>query len=285
MSKLPITAIVLTFNEQKNIFDCLLSLQNLTDDIVIVDSGSSDKTLEIAKDFDVKIYIHPFENYSKQRNWALNNVQLNNEWIINVDADHRIMDEMVRELQEHFNKGIPNDINGFLASRRTMFLNKWIKYGGHFPVYHGMIFRRGFGQCEAKEYDQHFLIEGKTLVLESNMIDIITDSITNFTARHNNWATLEAQDALQLLNNINYIKVVKPNRKGNLMEQRRYQRLKYYSYPLFTRSFIYFIYRFFYKKGFLDGKEGLVFHILQGFWFRFLVDAKIYELKNAKRAE
>ena len=280
MSKLPITVIILTFNEEVNILNCLQSVSKLSNDIVIVDSYSTDRTIEIANSFSVKIFQHPFENYAKQRNWALQNVIISNEWIMNIDADHRVMPEMVDELKHYFENGIPDNVNGFFASRRTMFLNKWIRHGGHFPVYHGIIFRKGKGICEEKEYDQHFLISGDTIVLKSNVIDIITDSLTTFIQRHNKWATLEALDAMHLESEVDSnSKVIKPNKNGNLMEQRRYQRLKYYSYPIFTRTFIYFIYRFFFKLGFRDGKEGLIFHILQGFWFRFLVDAKIYELK------
>ena len=143
-----------------------------------------------------------------------------------------------------------------------MFMGRWIKHSGHYPVYHGIIFRKGFGSCEEKEYDQHSLIEGKSIVLKGDVIDIITDSLTNFITRHNKWATLEANDILNLASADNKIP---PNRKGNLMEQRRYQRMKYYSYPLFVRVFLYFFYRFVLKGGFRDGKPGLVFHFLQGF--------------------
>lgn len=113
------------------------------------------------------------------------------------------------------------------------------------------------------------------------MIDIITDSLTTFTARHNHWATLEAKDALKLKQSV-MDKTLLPNKNGNPMEVRRYQRMKYYSYPIFLRVFLYFFYRYFLKFGFLDGKNGLIFHFLQGFWFRFLVDAKIYESEISK---
>ncbi|RZK24883.1 MAG: glycosyltransferase family 2 protein [Flavobacterium sp.] len=279
MTSLPITVIILTYNESNNITDCLDSVKGMTDDIILVDSGSTDDTLHKASAYNPSIYHHPFENYSKQRNWAFDNVSTKYEWILNMDADHRLTSEIVAELATWFGKGIPADVNGFMASRRTMFLGRWIKYGGHYPVYHGIIFRKGFGACEDKEYDQHFMIEGKSILLKSDVIDIITDSLTNFIARHNKWATLEANDILNIGSAEN--KIV-PNKNGNMMEKRRYQRMKYYSYPLFWRVFLYFFYRFLLKGGFRDGKPGLIFHFLQGFWFRFLVDSKIYELKKAE---
>jgi len=276
MRFLPISVIILTYNESKNIRDCLESVKELTDDIILVDSGSTDDTLVIASGYSTTVYHHPFENYSKQRNWAFANVEAKYPWILNLDADHRLTKELLTELREWFSKGIPSHINGFMASRRTMFMGRWIKHGGHYPVYHGILFRKGFGECENKEYDQHFLIHGESQVLKGDVEDIITDSLTTFVTRHNKWATLEAND---ILNMADQDKKVKPNKKGNVMEQRRYQRMKYYGYPIFWRVFLYTFYRFVAKRGFLDGKEGLIFHFLQGFWFRFLVDAKIYETR------
>jgi glycosyltransferase involved in cell wall biosynthesis len=274
MAFLPISVIILTYNESKNISDCLESVKDLTDDIILVDSGSTDDTLLIASSYSTSVYHHPFENYSKQRNWAFSHVETRYPWILNMDADHRLTKELVYELRDLFARGIPPHVNGFMASRRTMFLGRWIRYGGHYPVYHGILFRKGYGQCENKEYDQHFMIDGQSEVLKGDVIDIITDSLTTFVTRHNKWATLEANDILNMANKEGKIK---PNSKGNLMEQRRYQRMKYYSYPIFWRVFLYSFYRYVLKRGFLDGKPGLIFHFLQGFWFRFLVDAKIYE--------
>jgi hypothetical protein len=197
-----------------------------------------------------------------------------------MDADHRLTPDFILELRSWFTNGIPDDVNGFMASRRTMFMGRWIKHGGHYPVYHGIIFRKGFGSCEEKEYDQHFIIDGKSIVLKGDIIDIITDSLTNFIARHNKWATLEANDILNLGDSN---KKILPKKNGNMMERRRFQRMKYYSYPLFGRVFLYFFFRFILKGGFRDGKPGLIFHFLQGFWFRFLVDSKIYELKKMNK--
>ena len=177
---------------------------------------------------------------------------------------------------------VADEIKGLMASRRTMFMGRWIRRGGHYPVYHAIAFRRGWGFCEEREYDQHFVIKGKAEVLKADVVDIITDSLTNFTSRHNRWATLEAAEAME-----DTLKkagtVVKANKNGNPMEQRRWLRMRYYRSPIFLRVFLYFAYRYVVRLGFLEGKEGLIFHFLQGFWFRLLVDAKIYEARQASR--
>ncbi len=283
MSKVPLTVIVLTFNEEKNIDICLSSIAGWASEIIVVDSGSTDKTLILAEKYTKNIYQHPFDNYASQRNWALENCTISNEWIMNIDADHEVSQTLKDEVSTHFSNGFPADIKGFMASRKTMFLGRWIKRGGHYPIYHGVIFKKGFGYCEHKLYDQHFVIEGKSLLLKGDIIDTITDSLTNFTERHNKWATLEAIDAINLKSQQDGDNNIKPNKNGNPMEQRRYMRLKYYNMPIFWRSVSYFLYRYFFKLGFLDGKEGLIFHFLQGFWFRFLVDAKIYEAEAKEK--
>jgi len=279
---LPISIIILTYNEEKNIRECLESIQGFSAQIFIVDSGSTDQTLTIAQEYQVKVFHHPFENYGKQRNWALDNLPLETEWLLQMDADHRLTPELKTEIQEYFLKGVPPDINGFLISRRTIFMGKWIKYGGHYPTYHAILFRKGFGHCEEKLYDQHFVIEGKTVRLKGDIIDILTDSLSSFTIRHNNWAALEAEDQHYKWST-GKKGLIDPKMGGNAIQQRRFIKSVYERFPLFIRPFVYFFIRYFLKLGFLDGVRGLIFHFLQGFWFRFLVDAKIYELRQSTK--
>ncbi len=277
--KIPLTAIILTFNEEVNIQACLDSVCGLAQQIILIDSYSTDKTLEIAKNYaNVEVFQHPFINYSDQRNWAFNELPVQNDWILNLDADHRVTPELATELKELFSKDIAEDINGFMSSRRTIFMGKWIRYGGHYPTYHSILFRKGKGHCEERLYDQHFKVEGKLQKLKGDIIDILTDSIQSFTARHNKWSDLEAYEQYQgsLKNNEGLIKA---NITGNPIQQRRYMKNMYDKFPLFVRPILYFTVRYFLKLGFLDGKRGLIFHFLQCFWFRFLVDSKIYELR------
>jgi len=279
--KSPITVIILTFNEENNIVDCLESVKDFAAQIFIVDSGSTDQTLQILTRYPVQIFQHPFENYSLQRNWSLKNLPIQTEWVLNLDADQRLTDEFKAEVHHHLSNGKLENINGFLASRKTMFMGKWIKYGGHYPTYHAMAFRLGKGQCEQKLYDQHYLVEGNTIKLKGDVIDLITESLSTFTLRHDKWSTLES---IQQFNSANSsTETIIGKLKGDAMQRRRYFKNLYEKLPLFVRPVLYFLVRYFFRFGFLDGKRGLIFHFLQCFWFRFLIDAKIYELRKTNK--
>lgn len=279
MIDLPVSIIILTYNEEKNIKACLDSVIDFTDEIFVVDSGSTDSTLALLEKYSVKVIHHPFENYSKQRNWAFENLPLKYEWILNMDADHRLTPEFKTDINCLFSDGLPEQINGVLSSRKTIFMGKWIKYGGHYPTYHATLFRKGFGKCEEKLYDQHFKVEGEVIKIKGDVIDLITDSLSTFTTRHDKWSNLEALEQFESIHIAN--NTIKGSlRANNPIAKRRYFKNIYQSFPLFVRPLLYFFIRYFLRLGFLDGKRGLIFHFLQCFWFRFLIDAKIYELKK-----
>ncbi|MCX5706531.1 MAG: glycosyltransferase family 2 protein [Candidatus Omnitrophica bacterium] len=270
--KINISAIVLTFNEEKSIEDCLKSIYNLVDEVIVVDSYSTDKTVEISKYFTDKVFEHHFENFSQQRRWAQESLPLRNEWVFHLDADERVSPELASELKELFRPKPKAD--GLMIPRRTIFMGKWIKHGGHYPVYHTRIFKKHKGRCEDRLYDQHFCVDGHIEELNGDIINIITPDISTFISRHRKWAVFEASQAFYQ-QGIG----IEPNVQGNKIEYRRWLRARYYDLPIFLRPCIYFIYRFFVRLGFLDGKEGFVFHFLQGFWFRFLVDVNIFKLR------
>lgn len=278
--KSPVTVIILTFNEENNIIDCIESVQDFASEIFIVDSGSTDQTLKMLSKYPVQVFQHPFENYSQQRNWALESLPIKTDWVINLDADQRLTEGFKKELHQHLTSGKLNHINGFLTSRKTMFMGKWIKYGGHYPTYHAMTFRLGKGMCEQKLYDQHYLVEGEMIKLKGDVIDLVTESLSTFTLRHNTWSTLES---IQQFSNTNSsTATISGKLKGDSMQRRRYFKNLYERLPLFVRPMLYFLVRYFFRLGFLDGTRGLIFHFLQCFWFRFLIDAKIYELRKQK---
>jgi glycosyltransferase involved in cell wall biosynthesis len=268
-----LSVIVLTYNEEANLPACLDSLRGLPCTVFVVDSGSSDRTLEIAEGHSASIWHHDFDNYAVQRNWALDHLPIQTSWVLNLDADERLTPELRDEIKNLIELP-PAGVSGFLLRRRTVFMGRWIRHGGHYPSYHLRLFRNGSGRCESRRYDQHFVADGVTTPLRHDYIDVVSSSLITWTMRHARWAALEAGE---LRSSTNTGRQVKPVLTGDPIQRRRWFRNAYARGPLFARALAYWGYRYFLRLGFLDGREGLIFHFLQGFWFRFLVDAMIFE--------
>ena len=254
-----ISAIILTYNEELNIDKCLSNISDWAEEIFLVDSFSSDRTLEIAEKYNAIIVQHKFENQAQQFNWALDNLSIKNEWILRLDADEYLTSGLKREISETL-PDTKNGISGFFMKRRVYFMGRWIKHGGYYPFWFLRLFRKGDGRCEEKKMDEHIaLTKGVTVKLKNDFIDENKKGLEFWLNKHIKYASREAMDILE-----------KKNQK--------FSKKVYLVFPKFIRAFIYFIYRYFIRLGFLDGKEGLIFHFLQGFWYRFLVDVKIYEI-------
>jgi glycosyltransferase involved in cell wall biosynthesis len=277
MNKLPISIIIITYNEEKNLEECLKSVSGWADEIFIVDSGSTDRTLEIAKKYTERIYQHPFINFAQQRNWSQENLPIRNEWVFHLDADERVGSELISQLQRIFSSD--TDADGFMIARRTIFRDRWIKHGGHYPVYHLRIFKKDKGRSEERLYDQNYIVNGRIIKIKGDIINVINPDLDLWKNRHRQWADLEAREVL-----FNKDRVINVGLTGNPIGRRNWLRYRvYYRLPLFIRSFFYFLYRYILRLGFLDGKAGLIFHFWQGFWYRLLVDLKIRELAVRKR--
>ncbi|MHB8624645.1 MAG: glycosyltransferase family 2 protein [Aggregatilineales bacterium] len=283
---LPLSVIVLTFNEEKNIEACLSSLYGWIDEIIVVDSGSTDQTIEIAERYTDKILQHPFENYAAQRNWAQCHSMVTHDWVFHVDADERVTPELRGTLEEFFTNENIDAVNGFLIVRRTVFMGRWISHGGHYPSYHLRVFRRENGACEDRLYDQHFIVEGPLIQVKGDLVDVITTDLDRWIMRHVRWAGLEAQEQLNKAGKQESKQTVRAHLTGTPIEHKRWLRKSIYErMPLFIRVFAYFTYRYVLRLGFLDGVQGLVFHFLQGFWYRFYIDAKIWEFHYMHREQ
>lgn len=270
-----ITAVVLTYNEEKHLERCIRSIQGLVDDIIVLDSFSTDKTIEIASRLGAKTYQNPFENQAVQFNWALANCEIKSDWIIRIDADEYLVNKKNILLKNHLSD-LPSDVNGLLIARKIVFLGRPLEHGGWYPKYNLRMFKNGYGECENKSMDEHIVIrEGRTAKLEIDFVDENLNDLKWWTEKHNCYSEREAIDYFLNKNN-----GVKPIFFGNEAEKKRWLKIKYNTLPLFIRPFLNFIYRYVFKRGFLDGTQGFVWHVLQGFWYRFLVDVKIYELKK-----
>src|SRR5579871_87505 len=268
-----ISVIILTFNSEATIGATLAAACQLSDDIHVVDSGSTDNTARIARSFGAHLVTHPFLNYSAQRNWAIDALPLRYDWELHLDADERPTAELIAAIRELMLYGIPPEIQGYHIPRLTYFLGRPIRHGGMYPIWHMRLFRSGKGRCEDRKYDQHFRCDGPTAKIDGAMIDDVRMSLSEWTARHNRWADAEADELLHP----SEAGVIAGSYAGNPVQRKRALRGGYNRAPLFLRAFGLFFYRYVLRLGFLDGMPGLIFFVLQTFWFRFLVDAKIYE--------
>ncbi len=279
-NKLPITAIIMTYNEERNLPACLESVKDYIDDIIIVDSFSNDKTEEIARKYTEKFYANKWINYSKQYLWGIANTDIKNEWILRLDADERWTKEGFDELR----KIIEDDsADGVYVKMKIFFMGRFIKHGAFYPNYFLRVYKRSKGAMEDRWMDEHIKVDGK--VVHSN-IDVIEsnydrqENISLWTDKHNGYSTREAVEFLIAKHKIHEIDTV-ANLFGNKTERKRWMKENiYFKTPLFIRPFMYFIYRYFFKFGFLDGKEGFIFHTLHAFWYRFLVDTKVYQIEQ-----
>lgn len=274
-----LTIIILTYNEEAHIGHCLDSMAGLDASIYVVDSFSTDRTHAILQERGIPFVEHEFSNYAAQRNWAQSNIPKDSEWVLHVDAGETLTPGMVSWINEQFD---PTDetVNGYMFARRAIFMDRWIKHGGYHPIYHMRLYRRRFGHCEAKAYDQHFVVEGATgrAAWGADLADGVMSSLREFTISHARWAVFEAVESIQAEGDPGEVRA---RFFGNPIERTRWFKTRVFQRaPLFLRSFLYLFHRYFLKLGFLDGKEGLVFHFLQGFWFRFLVDSTVLELRK-----
>lgn len=267
-----ITAIILTKDEEKNIEKCIHSIQGLACRIIVVDSYSTDRTTEIAKNMGAEIFSNPFINYATQFNWALLNANITTQWVLRIDADEELLPETVTEIISKTKEHQDSEINGFILKTRIFFMGKWIKHGGIYPLRILRIFKYGKAVIENRNMDEHtVLTSGTAIELDNDLLHYDFKSLNHWTAKHNWYSNREVMDFFE-----------NQKKKDELSNsQSKFKRIMknkfYYNMPLFIRPFIYFCLRYFFQLGFLDGKEGLIFHFLQGFWYRFLVDAKIYE--------
>ncbi|OQY70192.1 MAG: glycosyl transferase, partial [Ignavibacteriales bacterium UTCHB2] len=281
-----LTTIILTHNEKLHLERCLRSLVKVSDKICIVDSYSNDETLKIADSYGAEVKQNKWINYAKQFNWGLENFNIDTKWVMRFDADEFLTKELAKEIKEKLPK-FEKDITGIVLKRRVYFMNRWIKHGGYYPTNLLRIWRNGKGICEERWMDEHIKItEGKTITFDNDFIDDNLNNLTWWTTKHNNYATREAIDLL----NIKYKFLKSESINAELSQQqdkrKRWVKENFYTYiPLFLRPFLYFIYRYIFRLGFLDGKAGLIWHFLQGFWYRFLVDAKIYDIERRAKKE
>jgi glycosyltransferase involved in cell wall biosynthesis len=271
-----LSIIILTKNEAANLPTCLDSLQTLNAEIFIVDSGSSDETVSIAKQAGCQVFSHPWENYAKQLNWALQNLPITTPWVMRLDSDERLTPELAKELQQTL-RTASSEISGYQVKRRVFFMGRWIRHGGYYPTWLLRVWRNGFGICEERWMDEHIVLsQGKIANFRYDIIDENHKGLAFWTDKHNHYADREVKDMVASPFEAEDV-LIQGGQQSQASQRRWVKKNLYARSPLFVRAFLYFLLRYTIGLGFLDGIEGFIFHFLQGFWYRFLVDAKLYE--------
>ena len=273
-----VSVIILTFNEEKHIARCLQSLLPFTDKIFIVDSFSTDRTVDIAQSMGAVVVQNAWVNYATQFNYGIEHTPFQTAWLMRMDADEYVMPELADEINRRLT-GLPMEVGGVHVKRRVFFLNRWMRHGSFYPIWLLRLWRRGDGFCEQVWHDEHIkLTKGEPVHFDHDIDDHNLNNLTWWTQKHNHYTILEMINLLNYRYHFDAAETVQAKLFGTQDQRTRYLKEKYASLPLFTRPILYFIYRYFIRLGFLDGRAGFVWCFLQGLWYRFLVDAKLMEV-------
>ena len=280
---LDLSVIILTYNEELHIRRCLEKIAPYVKQVFIIDCFSSDKTLEIAREYPNVMILQnkwPATKYAGQFNWALENAPIDSKWVLRLDADEYLLPETIAELNKKLHC-LPNNVTGIVLKRRHIFFNKWMKRGTY-PVKLLRVFCYGKAKCEQRLMDEHIqLLEGTSVEFDNDFCDHNLNNISWFCHKHVEYATREAVDLLDI--EYDMTGAAATDDEKNISDQaivKRQKKHKYAKLPLFLRSFIYFFYRYFIKMAFLEGKEGFAWSFFQGWWYRTLVDAKVLEARK-----
>lgn len=279
---LDISVIILTKNEEIHIERCLENVKLFAKDVFVVDCLSTDRTVELAEGLGAKVVKHPWPgNHAAQFNWALDNLPIQTEWILRLDADEYLTEELIDEFREKI-PTMPSGVSAVVLPLGRAFMGRVLKHGIVNGIKMIRLFRYGKVRYEERMMDEHFLIqEGVQTEFKNKFIDDNRCSLRVFVDKHNGYS---AKEAVHLLDAEYHFLEVEDSDNDNFSEgvrKKHQNKDRYAKQPLFWRSIAYFCYRYFVKLGFLDGKEGFLWDFLQGLWYRMLVDAKVFEVKKA----
>lgn len=278
-----LTVLVLTLNEAVHIRRCIESVRGVACRVVVVDSYSTDQTCEIARELGADVFANPFMTHAKQLNWGLDNAGVITQWVMKLDADEYLTPELAALLPDvlaHTSEAT----SGYTLNLRRIFMGKWLRHGALYPIRLLRIWRFGQGRCEERLMDEHVVVQGAVVHIDADFADDNLNSLNWWTDKHNKYASREAVELLNLQYHFMPHDSVANLCGGKQAGVKRWvKEVIYARLPGGFRAFAYFFYRYVIRLGFLDGQAGTAFHFLQGFWYRYLVDAKVAEVKRYMR--
>ncbi|MBE7186056.1 MAG: glycosyltransferase family 2 protein [Methylobacterium mesophilicum] len=280
---LDLTIVILTYNEEIHIARAIASVRDLACPVVVVDSFSKDRTTEIAREMGARVLQHRFVNQARQFQWAMDHAGIDTGWILRLDADEIVEPALVHEIATRL-PGLPAEVTGINLRRRHVFMGRWVRHGGRYPLLMLRLFRRGMGHVEDRWMDEHIVVDhGRVITFAAPFTDDNRNNLSFFIDKHNRYATREAIEVVLARRALE----VQAGMEGTASRQaavKRWIKTRIYNrLPFPIAALGYFLYRYVVQFGFLDGATGTIYHVLQGFWYRFLVGAKVLELERETR--
>lgn len=268
-----ISVLILTYNERLHIERCIKSAHRISDKIYVVDSYSTDGTQEIARRLGATVVEHDYVNQAQQMQWAINNLELDTEWVMRMDADEYLTDKLVDEIKTRLPE-LSEDVTGVYLPLDVIFQGKNVKHGRLRAPKIMRIWRRGKAYMEQRWMDERMVLtEGSAITFKGRFVDHNLNSLAWWTQKHNNYSNRElAVEAMRMYG---------IGSDDEALKGRNQKKGMYYRLPAFFRAGVYFSVRYFMLGGFIDGKAGLIWATLQAYWYRFLIDAKMSEMKRA----
>lgn len=268
-----ISVVILTFNEALHIERCIGSARRVSDKVYVVDSHSTDGTQEIARRLGATVVEHDYVNQAQQMQWAIDNLGLDTEWVMRMDADEYLTDKLVDEIMTVLPE-LSEDVTGVYLPLDVIFQGKNVKHGRLHAPKIMRIWRRGKAYMEQRWMDERMVLtEGSAITFKGRFVDHNLNSLAWWTQKHNNYSNRElAVEAMRMYG---------IGSEDDALKGRNQKKGMYYRLPAFFRAGVYFSVRYFLLGGFIDGKAGLIWATLQAYWYRFLIDAKMSEMKRA----
>lgn len=282
----PLTVIVVTRNEEPNVAGCLRGVRGLADQVFVIDSESADRTVEIARPLCDEVVALPYDHSRIIPwifQWGLDHLAIRNDWVLILEADQVVTEELASEIRSLLGGASPPAFDGYYLRRAQYFRGKRIRHGGYGVKHLLKLFKKSKAQLDPKEQDTRVYVDGRCGRLsgwlrEDNRKE---DSILFYLEKHLRYAEAFAVEEHERRSGRVPWKV-RPKLLGTPDQRVLWLKDLYFRLPLYVRPFLYFFYRYVLRLGLLDGREGFVFHFLQAFWFRLVVDIRLDELRRSE---